>query len=45
MAFEAVYQKSAKYSDEPSYRIRHNLQFSSERLRSMLRGIDTVLTG
>ena len=34
-----------KYSDEPSYRIRQNLHFSSERLRSMLRGIDTVLTG
>ncbi len=34
-----------KYSDEPSYRIRQNLQFSSERMRSMLRSIDTVLTG
>ncbi len=35
----------AEYSDEPSWRISHKLQFSSERLRSMLRGIDTVLTG
>ncbi len=34
-----------KSSDEPSYRIRQNLQIRSERLRSMLRGIDTVLTG
>ncbi len=34
-----------KYSDEPSWRIRHYLQFSSERLRSMLSGIDRVLTG
>ncbi len=34
-----------KYSDGPSYRIRHKLQFRSERLRSMLRNIDTVLTG
>ncbi len=34
-----------KYSDEPSYRIRQNLQIRSERLRSMLRGIDRVLTG
>ncbi len=32
-----------EYSDEPSYLIRQNLHFSSERLRSMLRGIDTVL--
>ncbi len=41
---KTVYQKSSKYSDEPSYRIRQNLQIRSERLRSMLRGIDTVLT-
>ncbi len=34
-----------KYSDEPSYRIRQNLQMSSERLRSMLMRVDTVLTG
>ncbi len=34
-----------KYSDERSYRIRQNLQNSSERLRSMLRKIDKELTG
>ncbi len=34
-----------KYSDEPSRRTSHKLPFLSERLRSMLRGIDTVLTG
>ncbi len=44
-AVETVCQKSPKYRDEPSWRTRHKLQFSSERLRSMLRGIDTVLTG
>ena len=32
-----------KYSDEPSYRIRQNLQIRSERLRSMLRKVDRVL--
>ena len=41
---ETVYQKSSKYSDEHSYRIRQNLHFSSERMRSMLRGVDRVLT-
>ena len=34
----------AEYSNEPSWRIRQNLQFSSERIRSMLRRIDTALT-
>ncbi len=43
--FEAVYQKSPKYSDERSYRIRQNLHLRSERLRSMLRKIDKELTG
>jgi len=33
-----------KYSDDASYRIRQNLQISSERFRSMLRSIDTILT-
>ncbi len=37
-------QARFQYSDEPSYRIRQNLHFSSERMRSVLRGIDTVLT-
>ncbi len=35
----------SKYSDDPSYRIRQNLQIRSERLRSMLRKVDRVLTG
>ncbi len=35
----------AEYSDEPSYRIRQNLHFSSERMRSLLRKIDRFLAG
>ncbi len=33
-----------KYSDEPSYRIRQNLQIRSERLRSMLTQLEHLLT-
>ncbi len=43
--FEAVYQKSPKYSDEPSWRTSHKLQFSSERFRSMLSSVDRILSG
>ncbi len=33
----------SKYSDDPSYRIRQKVHFSSERLRSLLRKIDRFL--
>ncbi len=42
---ETVYQKSSKYSDEHSCRIRQKLHFSSERMRSLLRKIDRFLAG
>ncbi len=32
-----------EYSDEPSYRVRQKVHFSSERLRSLLRKIDRFL--
>ncbi len=44
-AFEPRVKKRPMYSDEPIYRIRQNLHFSSERMRSLLRKIDRFLAG